>query len=75
MTYYVESQKRNSDLGCVLPLIDNTFGESVEEELQLVIGGFLIKIMPLLSSMYSEPGKSGQGTRRASQCQAYHFRS
>lgn len=55
VTDLVESQNRDSDLRRLLPAILNSFGVTIEERLELVVGRFLVQVVPFLCGMYSEP--------------------
>ena len=53
--YLIETQQRHSHIRSLLPAIVDVLSITIKESLQLVIGGRLVEIIPLLCIVNSQP--------------------
>jgi hypothetical protein len=53
--YLIETQQRHSNIRSLLPAVVNVLSITIKESLQLVIGGRLVEIIPLLCIVNSQP--------------------
>jgi hypothetical protein len=53
--YLIEAQQRHSHIRSLLPAVVNVLSITIKESLQLVIGGRLVEIIPLLRIVNSQP--------------------
>jgi hypothetical protein len=53
--YLIKTQQRNSHIWSILPAVVDSLSITIKESLQLVIGGRLVEIMPLLCVVNPQP--------------------